>query len=90
MLIRGGGATGKVRFFNEASMGQTATTTKKLWINTGTPENLRITVNGKRVTLPGGAPQVFVVSPRARHLLCLIYERTAIARPRYLELGTNV
>jgi hypothetical protein len=47
------------------SAGQTKSfTTKKLWINTGTPENLRITVNGKRVQLPGGGPQVFVVTQR--------------------------
>ena len=40
----------------ELSAGQTKHfTSKRLWINTGTPENLRITVNGKRVTIPGGA-----------------------------------
>ncbi len=52
--------------FNEAlSAGQTKHfTTKRLWINAGTPENLRITVNGKRVSLPGGGPQVFVVTSR--------------------------
>ena len=35
---------------------------RKLWINTGTPENLRVIVNGKRVTYPGGKPQAFVVT----------------------------
>ena len=65
VLIRKGGATGKVLFNEGLSAGQTKHfTTKKLWINTGTPENLRITVNGKRVALPGGAPQVFVVTSR--------------------------
>jgi hypothetical protein len=65
VLIRKGGATGKVLFNEGLSAGQTKHfTTKKLWINTGTPENLRITVNGKRVALPGGAPQVFVVTRR--------------------------
>ena len=59
------GATGKVLFNGELSAGQTKHfTTKKLWINTGTPENLRITVNAKRVAIPGGAPQVFVVTSR--------------------------
>ena len=36
----------------------------KLWVNTGTPEHLRVIVNGKRTKLPGGAPQVFVVTSR--------------------------
>ena len=34
----------------------------KLWINTGTPENLRVFVNGKRVGYPGGKPQAFIVT----------------------------
>jgi cytoskeletal protein RodZ len=65
VLIRKRSATGKVLFNAGLSAGETKHfTTKRLWINTGTPENLRITVNGKRVTLPGGAPQVFVVTSR--------------------------
>jgi cytoskeletal protein RodZ len=65
VLIRKNSATGKVLFNAGLSAGQTKHfTTKKLWINTGTPENLRITVDGKRVALPGGAPQVFVVTSR--------------------------
>ena len=65
VLIRKNGATGKVLFNRGLSAGPTKHfTTKKLWINTGTPENLRITVNSKRVTIPGGAPQVFVVTSR--------------------------
>jgi hypothetical protein len=35
---------------------------RRLWINTGTPENLRVTVNGRRTALPGGRPQVLVVT----------------------------
>jgi cytoskeletal protein RodZ len=65
VLIRKDSATGKVLFNEGLSSGQTKHfTTKKLWINTGTPENLRITVNGKRIALPTGAPQVFVVTSR--------------------------
>jgi cytoskeleton protein RodZ len=65
ILIRKGGPRGKVLFNEGLSAGQTKHfTTKKLWINAGTPENLRITVNGKRVALPGGGPQVFVVTRR--------------------------
>jgi hypothetical protein len=65
VLIRKGNATGKVLFNEGLSAGQTKHfTTKRLWVNAGTPENLRITVNGKRVSLPGGGPQVFVVTSR--------------------------
>ncbi len=35
---------------------------ERLWINTGSPGNLRVIVNGKRVTYPGGTPQAFVVT----------------------------
>jgi len=35
---------------------------RKLWINTGNPQNLRVIVNGKSVTYPGGKPQAFVVT----------------------------
>jgi cytoskeletal protein RodZ len=39
-------------------------TAKRLWVSTGNPENLRLTVNAKRVRLPGGGPQIFVVTNR--------------------------
>jgi hypothetical protein len=39
-------------------------TAKRLWVTTGSPANLRVSVNAKRVALPGGAPQVFVVTSR--------------------------
>ena len=63
LLIRKGGPTGKVLFNDALSAGAAKHfTTKRLWINTGTPENLRLTVNGKRVKTPVGGPQVFVVT----------------------------
>ena len=65
LLVRKSGPRGKVLFNDALSVGETKHfTTKRLWINTGTPENLRITVNGKRVNAPGGGPQVFVVTGR--------------------------
>ena len=39
-------------------------TAKRLWVTTGSPENLRVSINARRVALPGGAPQVFVVTSR--------------------------
>ena len=33
---------------------------KRLWVNAGTPENLRFTVNGRVVTVPGGSPRVLL------------------------------
>ncbi len=63
LLVRKSGPTGKVLFNDALSAGQAKHfTTKRLWINTGTPENLHITVNGKHVKVPGGGPQVFVVT----------------------------
>jgi hypothetical protein len=35
---------------------------RRLWINTGTAENLRIKVNGRPAAIPGGRPQVLVVT----------------------------
>jgi cytoskeleton protein RodZ len=32
----------------------------RLWVNAGTPENLRFTVNGRVVTVPGGSPRVLL------------------------------
>jgi cytoskeletal protein RodZ len=37
---------------------------RKLWVNTGTPEALRVAVDGKPKRLPGGKPSVFVVTSR--------------------------
>jgi len=63
LLDRKSGPTGKVLYNDALSAGQAKHfTTKRLWINTGTPENLRITVNGKHVKVPAGKPQVFVVT----------------------------
>jgi len=33
---------------------------KQLWVNVGTPENLKFAVNGRLVTVPGGSPRVLV------------------------------
>jgi hypothetical protein len=38
-------------------------TAKRLWVTTGSPANLRVSINAKRVALRG-APQVFVVTSR--------------------------
>jgi hypothetical protein len=60
------GPTGKVVAADTAlSAGQVLHfTAKRLWVTTGSPENLRVSVNAKHVALPGGAPQVFVVTSR--------------------------
>jgi cytoskeleton protein RodZ len=63
LSVRVGGPTGRVVLSNlPLAKGEAKRfTAKRLWINTGTPENLRVTVNGKRVTLPYG-PRPFVVT----------------------------
>jgi hypothetical protein len=66
LSVRKGGPSGKVLLENEQlKRGEKrGFTTRKLWINTGTPENVRVVVNGKRIPLPGGQPQVFIVTAR--------------------------
>jgi hypothetical protein len=66
LAVRKGGPTGKILLENvELAPGEAKKFTRRsLWINTGTPGNLRVVVNGKRVTYPGGKPQAFIVSAR--------------------------
>jgi hypothetical protein len=64
LAVRKGGPTGKVLLEQvELAPGEAKHFRRqRLWINTGTPENLRVVVNGKWVTYPGGKPPVFVVT----------------------------
>jgi len=66
LAVRKGGPTGKVLLENvELAPGDAKHfTRRKIWIQTGTPENLRVIVNGKRVTFPGGKPLAFIVTAR--------------------------
>jgi hypothetical protein len=66
LAVHSGGPTGQILLQGkELAPGEEKHFTReRLWINTGTPGNLRITVNGRRVTYPGGKPQVFVVTAR--------------------------
>ena len=66
LAVRKGGPTGKVLLENvEHAPGDAKHfTRRKIWIQTGTPENLRVIVNGKRVTFPGGKPLAFIVTAR--------------------------
>jgi len=66
LAVRSGGPTGKILLQGkELAPGHSKRFTReRLWINTGTPGNLRIVVNGRRVTYPGGKPQAFIVTAR--------------------------
>jgi cytoskeleton protein RodZ len=66
LAVRSGSPTGRILLQGkELAPGETKHFTReRLWINTGTPGNLRIVVNGRRVTYPGGKPQAFVVTAR--------------------------
>jgi cytoskeletal protein RodZ len=66
LAVRKAGPQGKILFENkELSPGQSLRfKRRKLWINTGTPESLRVVVNGRPSALPGGKPQAFVVTAR--------------------------
>jgi cytoskeleton protein RodZ len=66
LAVRKGSPTGKILLENvELAPGEAKHfTRRKIWIQTGTPENLRVIVNGKRVTFPGGKPLAFIVTAR--------------------------
>jgi cytoskeleton protein RodZ len=64
VAVRKGGPSGKVLLEGvDLAPGEAKHfTRRKLWINTGTPGNLRVIVNGRRVTYPGGKPLAFIVT----------------------------
>src|SRR5829696_6583702 len=65
LLVRKNSPNGKVLFNQSLDAGDSPHfTVRRLWVNTGTPENLRVLVGGKRTQLPGGRPQVFYVTRR--------------------------
>jgi Helix-turn-helix domain len=65
LLVRKNSPNGKVLFNQSLDAGEAEHfTVKRLWVNTGTPENLRVLIGGRRMRLPGGRPQVFYVTRR--------------------------
>jgi cytoskeleton protein RodZ len=66
LAVRKSGPTGRILLENvELAPGEAKHFTRvRLWVNTGSPGNLRVIVNGKRVTYPGGKPQAFLVTRR--------------------------
>jgi Helix-turn-helix domain len=65
LTVRNHAPTGKVLFNDTLPAGEAKHyTTKRLWLQVGTPENLRVTVNTKRVRVPVGGPGVFYVTSR--------------------------
>jgi cytoskeleton protein RodZ len=66
IAVRKNSPTGQVLFEGkDLSAGQMIVfRRRKLWIDTGTPEHLRVIVDGRQTSLPGGKPQVFVVTAR--------------------------
>jgi hypothetical protein len=65
LTVRNHAPTGKVLFNDTLPAGEAKHyTTKRLWLQVGTPENLRVTVNTKRVRVPVGGPGVFYVTAR--------------------------
>jgi Helix-turn-helix domain len=64
IAVRRGGPSGPILLQGtELAPGQTKSfKQQRLWIDTGTPANLQVVVNGKWVRFPGGKPQAFVVT----------------------------
>ena len=66
IAVRRGSPTGPILLQGtELAPGQTKNfKQQRLWINTGTPANLQVVVNGRWIRYPGGKPQAFVVTKR--------------------------
>ena len=61
--VRRGWATGKVLFHGTLERGETQRfASKRLWLNVGSPENLRIKLDGQPASLGTGCPQVVMVT----------------------------
>jgi cytoskeleton protein RodZ len=61
--VRRGWATGKVLYHGTLERGETQRfVSKRLWLNVGSPENLRIKLDGQPASLGTGCPQVVMVT----------------------------
>jgi hypothetical protein len=65
ITVRKSVPTGRV-LYNETLLAGDAKhfTAKRLWMQVGTPENVRVTVNRHRVSVPVGGPGVFTLTAR--------------------------
>jgi helix-turn-helix protein/uncharacterized protein DUF4115 len=64
VIVNRAGATGKILFEGTLERGDTqAFNGKRFWLNVGAPENLVITVAGKRVHVAGYRPWVLTITP---------------------------
>lgn len=64
VIVNRTGATGKILFEGTLERGDTqAFNGKRFWLNVGAPENLVITVAGKRVHVAGYRPWVLTITP---------------------------
>jgi hypothetical protein len=64
VLVHRNGPTGRLLFQGTIEQGRTEPFDgKRFWVSVSSPENLRILVHGKRVTLRSGKPVVLTVTP---------------------------
>jgi hypothetical protein len=64
VAVHSGGAAGPVVFQGTMTKGETEPFRgKRFWLNVSAPENLTITVGGKRVRVAGHRPRVITVTP---------------------------
>jgi cytoskeletal protein RodZ len=64
VIVHTGSATGAIRYEGTVQTGDNtvAIRGKRLWVALDSPENLRIEIRGKRVSVPGSRPRVIIVS----------------------------
>jgi hypothetical protein len=66
--VFGGGPTGQVLFQGTLDRGAILPFRgKSFWLNLSSPENLQVSVGGKRVTLAGNRPETLTVTPHGVH-----------------------
>jgi cytoskeleton protein RodZ len=66
LQVRRGSATGPPLYQGTLERGQSQAFAKtRLWLNIGTPTNLRMRLNGRAVTIGGNAPRVLIVTAKS-------------------------
>jgi hypothetical protein len=62
LVVRRGSETGKLLYQGTLERGQSIRFTGRVWLNVGSPENVTMTLNGRRVVVGGAKPRSLIVT----------------------------
>ena len=66
LQVRAGSATGRLLYQGTLERGQSQPfSAGRLWLNVGSPESLRLRLNGRTVRVGGSCPRVLVITPHS-------------------------